>query len=406
MIDDLKNAMEAAPEVPELTLDVPEVKAEDIKSVETMLDEIAPAPADVSMAKAEAVMSKEDADTFRLQNFTEEEKEQINEFAKKIDLHDTNIIVSYGAGAQKRLAEFSDTALEQVRNKDLDEIGGMITDLVADLKYDPDEDKGFLWNLFHKGANKIENAKEYYAKVEDSVEKVAKNLENHQQTLLKDIAVQDMLFDHNKAYFKELTMYIAAGKLALDKALNEELPAMRKKAEETGLSEVAQEVSDYSAMCDRFEKRLHDLELTRAICLQNAPQIRLIQNNSILLSDKIHSTLVNTLPLWKNQMIITLGLAHSKEAVEAQNAVTNTTNELLKKNAEMLHQTSVDIAKENERGIVDLETLQHTNNELINTLDDIMKIQQDGRTKRREAEKELVAIEAQIKAKMLEMTMR
>ena len=406
MIDDLKRAMETAPEAPELTLDVPEVKVEDIKSVEAMLDEIAPAPADVSMAKAEAVMSKEDADTFRLQNFTDEEKEQINEFAKKIDLHDTNIIVSYGAGAQKRLAEFSDTALEHVRNKDLDEIGGMITDLVADLKYDPDEDKGFLWNLFHKGANKIENAKEYYAKVEDSVEKVAKNLEDHQQTLLKDIAVQDMLFDHNKAYFKELTMYIAAGKIALDKALNEELPAMRKKAEETGLSEVAQEVSDYSAMCDRFEKRLHDLELTRAICLQNAPQIRLIQNNSILLSDKIHSTLVNTLPLWKNQMIITLGLAHSKEAVEAQNAVTNTTNELLKKNAEMLHQTSVDIAKENERGIVDLETLQHTNNELINTLDDIMKIQQDGRTKRREAEKELVAIEAQIKAKMLEMTMR
>lgn len=404
MIDDLKSAMETAPEAPELTLDVPEVKVEDIKSVEAMLDEIA--PADVSMAKAEAVMSKEDADTFRLQNFTDEEKEQINEFAKKIDLHDTNIIVSYGAGAQKRLAEFSDTALEHVRNKDLDEIGGMITDLVADLKYDPDEDKGFLWNLFHKGANKIENAKEYYAKVEDSVEKVAKNLEDHQQTLLKDIAVQDMLFDHNKAYFKELTMYIAAGKIALDKALNEELPAMRKKAEETGLSEVAQEVSDYSAMCDRFEKRLHDLELTRAICLQNAPQIRLIQNNSILLSDKIHSTLVNTLPLWKNQMIITLGLAHSKEAVEAQNAVTNTTNELLKKNAEMLHQTSVDIAKENERGIVDLETLQHTNNELINTLDDIMKIQQDGRTKRREAEKELVAIEAQIKAKMLEMTMR
>ena len=406
MIDDLKSAMETAPEAPELTLDVPEVKVEDIKSVEAMLDEIAPAPADVSMAKAEAVMSKEDADTFRLQNFTDEEKEQINEFAKKIDLHDTNIIVSYGAGAQKRLAEFSDTALEHVRNKDLDEIGGMITDLVADLKYDPDEDKGFLWNLFHKGANKIENAKEYYAKVEDSVEKVAKNLEDHQQTLLKDIAVQDMLFDHSKAYFKELTMYIAAGKIALDKALNEELPAMRKKAEETGLSEVAQEVSDYSAMCDRFEKRLHDLELTRAICLQNAPQIRLIQNNSILLSDKIHSTLVNTLPLWKNQMIITLGLAHSKEAVEAQNAVTNTTNELLKKNAEMLHQTSVDIAKENERGIVDLETLQHTNNELINTLDDIMKIQQDGRTKRREAEKELVAIEAQIKAKMLEMTMR
>lgn len=405
MADDLKKEMKV-PEAPELTLEVPTIEVDKIEPVAPTLEAVAPEPEEVNMAKIESVMSKEDADTFRLENFTDEEKEQINQFADKIDLHDTNIIVSYGAGAQKRLAEFSDTALDHVRNKDLDQIGGMITDLVAELKYDPDEDKGFLWNLFHKGANKIENAKEYYAKVEDSVDKVAKNLEGHQQTLLKDIAIQDMLFDSNKAYFKELTMYIAAGKLALDKALNEELPAMKARAAETGLSEVAQEVSDYSAMCDRFEKRLHDLELTRAICLQNAPQIRLIQNNAILLSDKIHSTLVNTLPLWKNQMIITLGLAHSKEAVEAQNAVTNTTNELLKKNAEMLHQTSVEIAKENERGIVDLETLQHTNNELINTLDDILKVQQEGRQKRREAEKELVAIETQIKAKMLEMTDR
>lgn len=405
MADDLKKEMKV-PEAPELTLEVPTIEVDKIEPVAPTLEAVAPEPEEVNMAKIESVMSKEDADTFRLENFTDEEKEQINQFADKIDLHDTNIIVSYGAGAQKRLAEFSDTALDHVRNKDLDQIGGMITDLVAELKYDPDEDKGFLWNLFHKGANKIENVKEYYAKVEDSVDKVAKNLEGHQQTLLKDIAIQDMLFDSNKAYFKELTMYIAAGKLALDKALNEELPAMKARAAETGLSEVAQEVSDYSAMCDRFEKRLHDLELTRAICLQNAPQIRLIQNNAILLSDKIHSTLVNTLPLWKNQMIITLGLAHSKEAVEAQNAVTNTTNELLKKNAEMLHQTSVEIAKENERGIVDLETLQHTNNELINTLDDILKVQQEGRQKRREAEKELVAIETQIKAKMLEMTDR
>lgn len=406
MADDLKKTMEAAPGAPELTLDVPAVAAEKAEPVEMVLDDIVPESEEAVMTKIESVMKKEDAETFRLQDFADAEKKQINDFAEKIDLHDTNIIVSYGAGAQKRLAEFSDSALDHVRNKDLDEIGGMITDLVADLKYQPDEDRGFLRNLFHRGVNKIENVKEYYAKAEDSVDKVAKNLEGHQKTLLKDIAVQDMLFDHNKAYFKELTMYIAAGKLALDKALNEELPAMKARAAETGLSEAAQEVSDYASMCDRFEKRLHDLELTRAICLQNAPQIRLIQNNSILLSDKIHSTLVNTLPLWKNQMIITLGLAHSKEAVEAQNAVTNTTNDLLKKNAELLHQTSVDIARENERGIVDIETLQHTNNELISTLDDLMKVQQEGRQKRREAEKELTAIEAQIKAKMLEMTNR
>ena len=406
MADDLKTTMEAAPEAPELTLEIPTIKAEDIKPVGEMLEAVAPEPVEVNLEKIETVMTKEDADTFRLQNFSEEEKQQINDFAEKIDLHDTNIIVSYGVGAQKRLAEFSDSALEHIRNKDLDEVGGLISNLVADLKFEPDEEKGFLWNLFHKNANKIESVKEYYSKVEDSVDKVAANLEAHQQTLLKDIAVQDMLFEHNKTYFKELTMYIAAGKLALDKALNEELPAMKAKAAESGLSEEAQAVSDYSAMCDRFEKRLHDLELTRAICLQNAPQIRLIQNNSILLSDKIHSTLVNTLPLWKNQMIITLGLAHSKEAVEAQNMVTNTTNELLQKNAEMLHQTSVDIAKENERGIVDMETLQHTNSELVATLDDIMKIQQEGRQKRRDAEKELVAIEAQIKAKMLEMSER
>ena len=266
MIDDLKTDIKA-PEAPELTLDVPEMEIPKTENLAAAMEAMAPEPEEINLEKIESVMSKEDADTFRLQNFTDEEKQQINEFAEKIDLHDTNIIVSYGAGAQKRLAEFSDSALEHVRNKDLDEIGGMITDLVADLKYDPDEDKGFLWNLFHKGANKVENVKEYYAKVEDSVDKVAKNLEGHQQTLLKDIAIQDMLFDSNKAYFKELTMYIAAGKIALDKALNEELPAMKARAAETGLSEVAQEVSDYSAMCDRFEKRLHDLELTRAICL-------------------------------------------------------------------------------------------------------------------------------------------
>ncbi len=406
MSEDLKKAMEAAPEAPELTLEAPTIDVADIKPIETQMATLELPEEKESMAQMQAVMSKEDADVFRLENFTEDEKRQISDFAEKIDLHDTNIIVSYGVGAQKRLADFSDSALEHVRNKDLDQVGALISNLIADLKYDPNEDKGFLWNLFHKGANKAENIKEYYSKVEDSVDRVAANLEGHQQTLLKDIAVQDMLFEHNKTYFKELTMYIAAGKLALDKALNEELPKLKARAAETGLAEDAQAVSDYNSMCERFEKRLHDLELTRAICLQNAPQIRLIQNNAILLSDKIHSTLVNTLPLWKNQMIITLGLAHSQEAVEAQNMVTNTTNDLLKKNAEMLHQTSTGIAKENERGIVDIETLQHTNAELVATLDDIMKIQQEGRTKRLEAEKELAAIEAQIKAKMLEMANR
>ena len=398
MADDLKMELET----PELTLDAPAIELE---NVEPVMQTLTLDPEKETMAKIEGVMSKEDADTFRMENFSEEEKEQINNFAKEIDLHDTNIIISYGAGAQKRLADFSDSALEHVRNKDLDEVGGLISDLVADLKFNPDEeDQGFFAKLFHKSANKAENVKEYYNKVEKSVDKVAQNLEGHQQTLLKDIAVQDMLFENNKTFFKELTMYIAAGKLALDKALNEELPAMKARAAETGLSEAAQEVSDYSSMCERFEKRLHDLELTRAICLQNAPQIRLIQNNAMMLSDKIHTTLVNTIPLWKNQMIITLGLAHSKEAVEAQNMVTNTTNDLLKKNAEMLHQTTVDIARENERGIVDIETLQHTNNELITTLDDLMKVQQEGHEKRKAAEKELANIEAQLKAKMLEMS--
>ena len=406
MSEDLKKEMEAAPEAPELTLEAPTIDVSDIKPIEPQMATLELPEEKESMAQMQAVMTQEDADVFRLENFTEDEKKQINDFAEKIDLHDTNIIVSYGVGAQKRLADFSDSALEHVRNKDLDQVGALISDLVADLKYDPNEDKGFLWNLFHKGANKAENVKEYYSKVQGSVDKVAESLEGHQQTLLKDIAVQDMLFEHNKTYFKELTMYIAAGKMALDKALNEELPKLKARAAETGLAEDAQAVSDYNSMCERFEKRLHDLELTRAICLQNAPQIRLLQNNAILLSDKIHSTLVNTLPLWKNQMIITLGLAHSKEAVEAQNMVTNTTNELLEKNAELLNETSTGIAKENERGIVDIETLQHTNAELVATLDDIMKIQQEGRAKRAEAEKELAAIEAQIKSKMLEMANR
>ena len=351
-------------------------------------------------AAAEAL---KDEDAFRIENFTEDERQQIEGFAEKIDLHDSNLIVTYGAGAQKRLADFSDSALEHVRNKDLDEVGNLIADLVADLKIDPTEKKG-LAGLFHKGANKIEEIKEHYTKVERSVDEVAEMLQKHQETLLKDIAVEDMLFENNKTYFKELTMYIAAGKIALKKAEEEELPALKAKAAESGLAEDAQDAKDFASLCERFEKKLYDLELTRTICMQNAPQIRLIQTNAITLSDKIHSTIVNTLPLWKNQMVITLGLAHAKEAIKAENMVTETTNQILEKNADLLHTTTNEIATENERGIVDMETLQHVNSELIATLDDLMRIQREGREKRIAAETELAAIEDQLKAKMIEMS--
>lgn len=350
-------------------------------------------------------MGEEDKQEFKLQAFTEEEKQQINDFADKIDLHDSNLMVTYGAGAQKRLSDFSTETLAQVRNKDLDDIGHLLSGLMADLKYDPEkEKKGFFAGLFGKSANKLEEMKAYYSKVETSIDSICESLEKHQQTLLKDVAIHDRLYENNKIYFKELTMYIAAGKIALDRARNEELPALKAKAEQSGLPEDAQEARDFASMCERFEKKLHDLDLTRAVCLQNAPQIRLTQNNAIVLSDKIQTTLMNTIPMWKNQLVITMGLAHNKEAVEAQHAVSNTTNEILKKNAELLHQGTVEVAEENERGIVDLETLQHTNEELIATIDDLMKIQEEGRQKRREAEIELTRIENELKAKLLSVS--
>lgn len=347
-------------------------------------------------------LPEQDAEMFRKASFTEAEVQQINEFSEKINLHDTNTIINYGVGAQKRLSEFSDAALEHVRTKDLDELGGILGGLVADLKYDPEEEKGFA-GFFKKGKHKAETVQAHYAKVEKNVENVVKTLEGHQDTLTKDIAVLDSLYEKNKVYFKELTMYIAAGKIALDKAQKEELPALKKRAEETGLAEDAQEAQDFAQLIDRFEKKLYDLELTRSICLQNAPQIRLVQNNAIIMSDKINTTIVNTIPLWKNQMVISLGLAHSKEAIKAQTMVTNATNDMLKKNAELLHQTSVETARENERGIVDMETLAETNSKLIATLDEIVTIQEEGRVKRREAEAELAKMEDNLKAKLLEV---
>lgn len=347
-------------------------------------------------------LEEKDAEEFRKQRFSPDEIKQINEFAEKINLHDSNLIVTYGAGTQKKMSDFSDETLKQVRNKDLDEVGELLSGLMADLKHQPEEKKG-IKGLFNKGANKLDSMRAYYGKVENSIDSVCESLEAHQQTLLKDIAINDKLYENNKLYFKELTMYIAAGKVALKKATDEELPNLKAKAEESGLAEDAQEVKDFSSMCARFEKKLHDLDLTRTICLQNAPQIRLTQSNAIVLSDKIQTTLLNTIPMWKNQLAITMSLAHNKEAVKAQRMVTDATNEILQKNAELLHQGTVEVATENERGIVDMETLQHTNDELIATIDDLIRIQEEGRAKRQQAEVELVKIENQLKEKMLQV---
>ena len=372
---------QAVQEAPEMDVIAPVLSLESLEKIE-------------DPAKPE--IQEKEVEEFRLKSFTEEEMKQINDFSEKIDLHDSNVIITYGAGAQKRLSDFSEAALEQV---DMDQIGETLTNLVADLKVDPTESKGFL-SFFKKGEKEAEKIKAHYSKVESNIEDITKVLEKHQETLLKDVAVQERLFENNKAYFKELTMYIAAGRIALDKAYKEELPALKAKAAESGLAEDAQEANDFAGLCERFEKKLYDLELTRAICLQNAPQIRLVQTNAVILSDKIQSTLVNTLPLWKNQMVIALGMAHSKEAIKAQQMVTNATNEILSENAEMLHQSTVEIATENERGVVDIETLQHTNEELIATLDDLIRIQDEGREKRRNAEIELTNIEQQLKERL------
>lgn len=350
-----------------------------------------------------ANLTQEDADVFRNTGFSEDEIKQITEFSEKINLHDTETVLNYGVGAQKRLAEFSDAALEHVRTKDLDELGGVLAGLVTDLKYDPDEEKG-VFGIFKKGRHKADTVRAHYAKVESNLESVVKTLEGHQITLTKDIAVLDQLYEKNRTYFRELSMYIAAGKLAHSKAVGEELPALQARAAQTGNPEDAQEANDFAALCERFEKKLYDIELTRSICLQNAPQIRLVQNNAVIMSDKINTAIVNTIPLWKNQMVISLGLAHSKEAIKAQTMVTDATNEMLKRNAELLHQTSVETAKANERGIVDMETLQETNAKLITTLDEIAAIQEEGRTKRKEAEAELSRMEESLKKKLLEVS--
>jgi len=352
--------------------------------------------------EAEKVVVKDPINEDKL---TDNEKKTVNDFAQKIDITESNVVLQYGAAAQKKVSDFSDSALNSVRTKDLGEVGDLLSDLVVQLKKNDttEEKKGFLAGLFGKGQDKVEEIKTNYAKAETNVEKVASMLEDHQITLLKDVALLDELYERNAQNTKELTMYILAGRKKLKEVRENELPALINKAKQSGLPEDAQEANDLEQACVRFEKKLYDLELTRQISIQMAPQIRLVQNNDTLMTEKIQSTLVNTIPLWKNQIVLSLGINHSKQALEAEREVTNMTNELLKKNAETLHQATVETAKESERGIVDLETLQHTNQELISTLDEVMQIQKEGHAKRVEAEQELARIETELTKKLTQI---
>ncbi len=335
---------------------------------------------------------------------TPEEQKMVNDFAAQIDLTNTQLVLQYGASSQKKIADFSETALNSVRTKDLGEIGELLTSVVAELKnFDEEEEKGFL-DFFKKKSNQLTNLKAKYDKAEVNINKITDAMEAHQITLLKDVAMLDKLYDLNLNYFKELSMYILAGKQKLEQAKTVELPALLAKAEQSGLPEDTQKAKDFSEMCNRFEKKIYDLELSRTVSLQMAPQIRLIQNNDTVMSEKIQSTLVNTIPLWKSQMVIAIGVDHSTEAARAQREVTDMTNTLLKKNAAQLKVATIETAKESERGIIDIETLQQTNQTLISTLDEVMKIQEDGREKRAAAEAQLQQIEAEMREKLLEMS--
>ena len=334
---------------------------------------------------------------------SEEERQMAEKFAEQIDLTNSNMILQYGAGTQKKMADFSESALENVRTKDLGEVGNLLSGVVKELKsFDEEEEKGFL-GIFKKSSNKLTAMKTKYAKAETNVNQICKVLESHQVQLMKDVALLDKMYELNLTYYKELTMYIVAGKKKLNEVRNGELQDLLQKAQVTGLAEDAQAAKDLDSMCNRFEKKLHDLELTRQISMQTAPQIRLVQGNDTLMVEKIQSTIVNTIPLWKSQMVLGLGVEHSAQAAAAQREVTNMTNELLKKNAEKLKMATIDTVKESERGIVDIETLKQTNESLISTLDEVMHIQQEGREKRKAAEQEMQKLELDLKQKLLQI---
>ncbi len=355
--------------------------------------------------QAPDVKSTADSLDFTIDNLSEAEKQAVLDFAQKIDITDSNAVLQYGTGAQKNISDFSSAALGNVRTKDMGEVGEMLGGLVIELKdldISPEEKKG-LFGLFKKAGTKIEALKTQFDKTESNVNRISEALEKHQITLLKDVATLDKMYDLNQAYFKELSMYILAGKEKLKQERETKVPELKAKAEQSGLPEDAQAYNDYVSMCNRFEKKLHDLELTRMISIQMAPQIRLIQNNDSLMIEKIQTSIANTIPLWKSQMVLALGIAHSQQAMQAQREVTDLTNELLRKNSQMLKTGSIEIAQESERGIVDLETLKQTNQDLIDTLEEVRRIQTEGAQKRREAETELGRIESELKNKLLEM---
>ena len=333
-----------------------------------------------------------------------EEQQMVDSFAKKIDIENTNQILQYGAGTQKKMADFSEDALEKVRTKDLGEVGDLLENVVTELKnFDAEEERKGIMGFFKKGANKLEAMKNKYSKAEANVNKIVETLEKHQIQLMKDAAIMDKMYALNLNYFKELSMYILAGKKKLEEIRSTELPQLMAKAQASGLPEDAQAAKDLDSLCERFEKKIHDLELTRMIAVQTAPQIRLVQGNDTLMAEKIQSTIVNTIPLWKSQMVIALGVAHSTEAAKAQREVTDMTNALLQKNAQTLKMATIEAAKESERGIVDIETLQKTNESLISTFDEVMNIQREGREKRRAAEAEMYRLEGELKQKLLQI---
>ena len=374
----MKNEFEQFQTVPELTL-------EPFKEEEPMIHQEPKAP-----------VLEEDI-------LSEEERRAVDAFARQIDMTKSNAILQYGAGTQKKMADFSESALENVRTKDLGEIGELLAGVVKELReFDEEEEKGFL-GLFRKGSGKIQSMKTKYAKAEVNVNQICKVLESHQVRLMKDVAVLDKMYELNLTYYKELSMYILAGKKKLEEVRGNTLPQLLEKASRTGLAEDAQAARDLDSMCNRFEKKIHDLELTRTISMQTAPQIRLIQGNDTLMVEKIQSTVVNTIPLWKSQMVLTLGVEHSAQAAAAQREVTDMTNELLRKNADKLKMAVTETARESERGIVEIETLKHTNESLISTLDEVMQIQREGRQKRAEAEQEMRRLERELKGKLLQI---
>ena len=387
-------AAPAAPEAPALTLD-PGAAAQ----------EAAPVQGEPVLSEEER-QKQRDANAVKLDEsmLTEAERKMVDEFAQKIDVTDSSVVLQYGAAAQKNIASFSENALNSVRTKDLGEVGEALSSLVVELKgFGQEEDEGGIFGFFKKKRDKLEAMKASYAKAEVNVDKIVRALENHQVVLMKDIAMLDQMYELNTKYYKELTMYIIAGKKRLEYLRTHDLEDLKQKAAKSGSQEDAQAYNDFANLCSRFEKKIHDLELTRMISVQMGPQTRLLQNNDTLMLEKIQSSLVNTIPLWKSQMVLSLGLEHSRQATAAQSAVTNMTNELLKKNADMLKMGTIETAREAERSVVDIQTLQHTNEQLISTLDEVMNIQREGAQKRREAEAELGRIEGQLKQKLLEL---